>query len=322
MQKANKKFPKNNFFAERKQKKRTKRIYLLHNSLTFNTIMFTTNPFKWTTKSTQSKANKAKTTRVGKKRQRRKLPESYKVSLPQGSIKYVFGRAGKNVKRIQRKLCLKTLGVTEIRIKASKNKDLTESFWCVAVHDGTASPSWKDELSLLLHQEIATFVKKSLEKETKRKEQKATKKQYSHPSVQTSGKCGSNKNMGTRVSMSDFVGAAQSLNIRPKKTKAVVEKETFDLKKSTNSFPSLLSSSSSSLGESKESHEQYQKETSSFNVEAATFVPSAMEAPNAIVAKNVNDVSVKEMQFTNFLYVPVPVYIKVASTSMYNNPVY
>mgnify|MGYP001157404214 FL=1 len=285
--------------------------------------MFTTNPFKWTTKSTQSKANKAKTTRVGKKRQRRKLPESYKVSLPQGSIKYVFGRAGKNVKRIQRKLCLKTLGVTEIRIKASKNKDLTESFWCVAVHDGTASPSWKDELSLLLHQEIATFVKKSLEKETKRKEQKATKKQYSHPSVQTSGKCGSNKNMGTRVSMSDFVGAAQSLNIRPKKTKAVVEKETFDLKKSTNSFPSLLSSSSSSsLGESKESHEQYQKETSSFNVEAATFVPSAMEAPNAIVAKNVNDVSVKEMQFTNFLYVPVPIYTKVASTSMYNNPVY
>ena len=195
-------------------------------------------------------------------------PETYKVTLQLGSAKYVFGRGGKNVKRIEHKLTLLSKGITKVHLKMKRNKD-SECFWCQTEHNGKANPDWRDTLTLLLHSEIADYTKKALEKEAVSKSQKETAKEFSHR-TKTSGKKGTKKKSGTEFLMKDLM-LQPTTQTKSKKTNrgsgrgsgsgSVNKKVTsFDFSKSSGDFPALINVINNVI-------------KTEFNVEAASFVP-------------------------------------------------
>ena len=195
-------------------------------------------------------------------------PETYKVTLQLGSAKYVFGRGGKNVKRIEHKLTLLSKGITKVHLKMKRNKD-SECFWCQTEHNGKANPDWRDTLTLLLHSEIADYTKKALEKEAVSKSQKKTAKEFSHR-TKTSGKKGTKKKSGTEFLMKDLM-LQPTTQTKSKKTNrgsgrgsgsgSVNKKVTsFDFSKSSGDFPALINVINNVI-------------KTEFNVEAASFVP-------------------------------------------------
>jgi len=218
-------------------------------------------------------ANKAnnlqKKKNINKKKKsykRCRRPETYKVTLPLGSAKYVFGRGGKNVQRIEHKLTLLSKGITKVHLKMKRNKD-SECFWCQTEHNGKANPDWRDTLTLLLHSEIADYTKKALEKEAVSKSQKETAKEFSHR-TKTSGKKGTKKKSGTEFLMKDLMLQPNTRNTTQPKSKktnrgsgSVNKKVTsFDFSKSSGDFPALINVINNVI-------------KTEFNVEAASFVP-------------------------------------------------
>ena len=212
----------------------------------------------------QKKKNINKKKKKSYKRCRR--PETYKVTLPLGSAKYVFGRGGKNVQRIEHKLTLLSKGITKVHLKMKRNKD-SECFWCQTEHNGKANPDWRDTLTLLLHSEIADYTKKALEKEAFSKSQKETAKEFSHR-TKTSGKKGTKKKSGTEFLMKDLMLQPNTRNTTQPKSKktnrgsgSVNKKVTsFDFSKSSGDFPALINVINNVI-------------KTEFNVEAASFVP-------------------------------------------------
>ena len=218
----------------------------------------------------QKKKNIKKKKKKSYKRCRR--PETYKVTLPLGSAKYVFGRGGKNVQRIEHKLTLLSKGITKVHLKMKRNKD-SECFWCQTEHNGKANPDWRDTLTLLLHSEIADYTKKALEKEAVSKSQKETAKEFSHR-TKTSGKKGTKKKSGTEFLMKDLMLQPNTITTTQTKSKktnrgsgrgsgsgSVNKKVTsFDFSKSSGDFPALINVINNVI-------------KTEFNVEAASFVP-------------------------------------------------
>ena len=218
-----------------------------------------------------NKANNPQKKKITNKKKKKsykrcRRPETYKVTLPLGSAKYVFGRGGKNVQRIEHKLTLLSKGITKVHLKMKRNKD-SECFWCQTEHNGKANPDWRDTLTLLLHSEIADYTKKALEKEAVSKSQKETAKEFSHR-TKTSGKKGTKKKSGTEFLMKDLMLQPNTRNTTQPKSKktnrgsgSVNKKVTsFDFSKSSGDFPALINVINNVI-------------KTEFNVEAASFVP-------------------------------------------------
>ena len=217
-----------------------------------------------------NKANNPQKKKITNKKKKKsykrcRRPETYKVTLPLGSAKYVFGRGGKNVQRIEHKLTLLSKGITKVHLKMKRNKD-SECFWCQTEHNGKANPDWRDTLTLLLHSEIADYTKKALEKEAFSKSQK-TAKEFSHR-TKTSGKKGTKKKSGTEFLMKDLMLQPNTITTTQTKSKktnrgsgSVNKKVTsFDFSKSSGDFPALINVINNVI-------------KTEFNVEAASFVP-------------------------------------------------